>query len=176
MRELTQVALVLNSWTKSYTMIERLRRGASVVVPGDGTSLWTITHNTDFAQGLVGLLGHPGALGHAFHITSDEALTWDQLYTITAAAAGAPPPRIVHIASDFLSACVPDWTGTLLGDKIHSALFDTSKLKRFVPGFAATTPYHTGIARTLAWFDADPARRVVDDSTNTTLDRVITAY
>jgi nucleoside-diphosphate-sugar epimerase len=171
----TQVPLVVNSWQLPYTAVARMRQGKSVIVPGDGTSLWTITHNSDFAEGLVGLIGHQQAIGHAFHITSDEVLTWDQLYTAVAAAAGVEA-KIVHIASDFIVACLPDMTGSLIGDKSASAVFDNSKIKRFVPGFCATTPFARGIRQTLAWFDADPARQQIDVEANQQWDRLISAY
>lgn len=171
----TQIALAVNSWAKSYTAVDRMRRGKKVIVPGDGSSLWVITHNTDFAKGLVGLLGHEQAIGHAFHITSDEVLCWDQFYRITAAAAGVEP-RLVHIPSDFIGACLPDKLGGLIGDKAVSVVFDNSKIKRFVPGFRATVPFGQGIRRTLAWFDADPARRQVDAEAGAAWDRVIEAY
>ncbi len=170
------VPLPVNSWLKGYTAIDRMRRGLPLIIPGDGLSLWTITHNSDFAKGLVGLLGHPGALGHAFHITSDEALTWNQIHQMTAEAAGVASPSFVHIASDFISACLPSMVGTLLGDKSNSAVFDNAKIKRFVPGFCATTRYRDGIARTVAWYDADPARRVVDTEACASWDRLIGAY
>ena len=112
------VPLPVNSWLKGYTAIERLRQGRPLIVPGDGLTLWTMTHNSDFAKGLVGLLGHAGSAGHAFHITSDEALTWDQLYRQTAEAAGVPAPRFVHIASDFITACLPGMVGTLIGTAV----------------------------------------------------------
>ena len=124
----------------------------------------------------MGLLGHPGAIGHAFHITSDEALTWNQIYQMTAEAAGVASPKLVHIASDFLSACVPSLTGTLLGDKSNSAVFDNTKIKRFVPGFNSTTRYRDGIARTIAWFDADASRRALDLEASQLWDRLIGAY
>jgi nucleoside-diphosphate-sugar epimerase len=152
-----------------------MRAGKSVVVPGDGTSLWTITHNSDFAVGLVGLLGRPEALGEGFNIVSDEVLTWDQIYRHTAAAAGADA-RIVHIASDFIAACMPEMSGTLIGDKAASAVFDTAKIKRLVPEFGTRTRYAEGIRRTIAWFDADPARQVVDAAIDARLDRLIAAY
>ena len=170
------VPLPVNSWLKGYTAIDRMRRGLPVIVPGDGLTLWTITHNTDLAKGLVGLLGHRGALGHAFHITSDEALTWDQIYRATAAAAGVDAPRLVHIASDFITACLPSMTGTLIGDKANSAVFDNAKIRRFVPGFQATTRYSEGIARTVAWYDADPSRKVLDTEASEKWDRLIAAY
>jgi nucleoside-diphosphate-sugar epimerase len=171
----TQVALAVNSWAKSYTVIDRMRRGKKVIVPGDGTSLWVITHNTDFAKGLVGLLGHEQAVGHAFHITSDEVMCWDQFYRITAEAAGAEP-NLIHIASDFIAACLPDKLGGLTGDKAVSVVFDNSKIKRFVPGYCATMPFGQGIRRTLAWFDADPVRRQVDVEADAAYDKLIEAY
>jgi nucleoside-diphosphate-sugar epimerase len=171
----TQIPLCVNSWPLPYTAIARMRAGRKVIVPGDGTSLWTITHNTDFALGFIGLLARPAAIGHAFNIMSDEVLTWDQLYQQTAAAAGVEA-RIVHIASDFIAACIPDMTGTLIGDKAGSAVFDTTKIKRFVPEFRAVTPYAEGIMRTIAWFDADPARQKVDAEMDADWDRLIDAY
>ncbi|HET6440718.1 MAG TPA: SDR family oxidoreductase [Anaeromyxobacter sp.] len=172
----TQIPLALNSWERSYTVVDRMRRGQPVIVPGDGTSLWTLTHNSDFARGLLGLLGNAQALGHAFHITSDEVLSWDQAYRAVAAAAGVARPELVHVASDFLVTCLPELAGTLLGDKATSVVMDNTKIKRFVPGFVATTPFREGIGRTLAWFDADPARRVVDEHTSREHDRILAAY
>lgn len=172
----TFVPLALNSRTHGYTNLARLRAGQPLIVPGDGLSLWTITHNTDFAKGLVGLLGHTGAIGQAFHLTSDEVLTWNQLYLAVAEAAGVAQPRLVHIASDFITACLPEVTGTLLGDKAHSAVFDNSKIKRFVPDYVATTRFRTGIARTIRWYDADPARQTVDHELSAKWDRLIAAY
>ena len=171
----TQIPLVLNSWTMPYTIIARMRRGREVIVPGDGTSLWPITHNSDFAKGLVGLLGHAQAIGHAFHITSDEVLCWDQLFRIVAGAAGVVP-RLLHIPSDFIAACLPEKLGTLLGDKAVSVVFDNSKIKRFVPEFRATVSFAEGMRRTMAWFDADPAHKMIDTEMDAAWDRLITAY
>jgi nucleoside-diphosphate-sugar epimerase len=171
-----QVPLVLNAWAQSWTAIDRMRRGAPVIIPGDGTSLWTITHNTDFGAGLVGLFGNPTTLGHAFHITSDEVLTWNQIFLQAAQAAGVNAPKFVHIPSDFLISCVPAVEGTLLGDKAVSAVFDNTKIKRFVPGFAARTPFALGIRQTIAWFDADPVRKQIDAATNQRWDKLVSAY
>jgi nucleoside-diphosphate-sugar epimerase len=171
-----QVPLALNAWTQSWTLVERLRRGAPVIVPGDGNSLWTITHNTDLARGLIGLFGNPAAIGEAFHITSDEVLTWNQIFRQAAAAAGVAEPQLVHMTSEFIISCLPALEGSLLGDKAVSAVFDNSKIKRFVPGFAARVPFAEGIKQTIAWFDADPERKVVDAETNRRLDRLIAAY
>lgn len=170
------IPLAMNSWQKSYTAVDRMRKGQPVIVPGDGTSLWTITHNSDFAKGLVGLLGNEAAFGHAFHITSDEVLTWDQIYLATARAAGVEEPHLVHIASDFIISCVPELEGSLLGDKATSVVMDNSKIKRFVPDFIATTRYADGIKQTIAAFDADPAKRVVDEDANERYDLLIKTY
>lgn len=171
----TLIPLVLNSWQQSYTAVDRMIRGKKVVVPGDGTSLWTITHNTDFAKGLVGLLGHAQAIGHAFHITSDEVLTWDQLFRIVGRAVGVEP-ELVHIPSDFIAACIPEKQGTLIGDKSVSVVFDNSKIKRFVADYCATTSFAEGIQKSLAWFDADPARKQIDLPLNGTIDKLISVY
>ena len=171
----TQIPLAVNSWAKSWTAVDRMRRGKKVIVPGDGTSLWVITHNTDLAKGLVGLLGREQAIGNAFHITSDEVMCWDQWYRIAAEAAGVEP-QLVHIPSDYLAACLPESRGGLLGDKAVSVVFDNSKIKRLVPDYCATVPFTQGIRRTIAWFDADPARRLVDEEANVNWDRLIDAY
>ncbi|MGA2136466.1 MAG: SDR family oxidoreductase [Bryobacteraceae bacterium] len=171
----TQIPLAVNSWAKSFTAVDRMRRGKKVIVPGDGSSLWVITHNTDFAKGLIGLLGNPQAIGHAFHITSDEVMTWNQFYQIVGAAAGAEP-QLVHIASDWIGACLPESLGGLLGDKSVSVVFDNAKIKRLVPGYQATTPFAEGIRQTMAWFDADPARQQIDQEANARWDKLIDAY
>jgi nucleoside-diphosphate-sugar epimerase len=171
----TQIPLVLNSWQQSYTAVDRMIRGQKMIVPGDGTSLWVVTHNSDFAKGLVGLLGHQQAIGHAFHITSDEVLTWDQLFRTVGAAIGVEP-QLVHIPSDFIVACIPEKLGTLTGDKSMSAVFDNSKIKRFVPGYCATTTFAEGVRQSLVWFNADPSRKQIDQQVNAALDKLISAY
>ena len=156
-------------------MVDRMLNGQKVIVPGDGSSLWVITHNTDFAKGFTGLLGHEQAIGHAFHITTDEVLTWDQLYRTVAEAVGVEA-RIVHIPSDFMIACLPEMEGTLVGDKCVSVVFDNSKIKRFVPEYVATTRFAQGIRRSLAWFDADPSRKLIDTRQNAVWDKLIGLY
>jgi len=158
-----------------YTGIDRMRKGKKVIVHGDGTSLWVLTHHEDFAKGFVGLLGNHHAIGHAFHITSDELLTWNQIYTILAHAAGVEP-QIVHVPSDLLAAFDPELGAGLLGDKAHSVIFDNNKIKRLVPDFAATIPFSQGAREIVAWFDADPARQEVDEQANHLFDRIIAAY
>jgi nucleoside-diphosphate-sugar epimerase len=171
----TQFPLAVNSWQQSYTAVDRMRRGKKVIVPGDGSSLWVITHNSDFAQGLVGLLGNRQAIGHAFHITSDEVMTWNQFYEITAQAAGVEA-RMVHIASDFVGACLPEEIGSLIGDKAASVVFDNSKIKRVVLGYCARVPFAQGIQRTMDWFDADSRRKQIDEEANASWNKLIDAY
>lgn len=170
----TVIPVAIGGWTE-YTIIDRMKKGRRIIVHGDGTSLWTITHAEDFAKGFVGLLGHRQAIGEAFHITSDEILTWNQIYQAVANAAGCEP-NITHIPSDFIVKCEPALKGSLLGDKAVSVVFDNAKIKRFVPDFRATIPFDQGIRRTLAWFEADPARQTVRKETNEMMDRILTSY
>ncbi|MBV9848560.1 MAG: SDR family oxidoreductase [Armatimonadetes bacterium] len=159
-----------------YTVIDRMRRGKKVVVHGDGTSLWVLTHHRDFAKAFVGLLGNPQTVGEAFHITSDEVLTWNQIYEIFARAAGAEAPQLVHVASEVIAAYSPGRAEGLLGDKMHSVIFDNAKVKRFVPDFAATIPLSLGAREIMAWYDADPARCKVDEGYDRLLDEIIAAH
>ncbi len=159
----------------TYTVADRMKKGLPVVVHGDGTSLWVVTHSEDFARGFLGLVGNPKAIGHAFHITTDEVLTWNQIYDILADALGVKP-NVVHIASDFIARVAPHMGPNLIGDKAHSVVFDNSKIKAFVPGFQATIPFHEGVRRTLAWFDADEKRRLVNDTINEDMERILAAY
>jgi len=171
----TLVPLAVNAWGKTFTAVERMRRGLPVIVPGDGLTLWTMTHSTDFARGLVGLLGRRAAIGHAFHITSDEVLSWNQIYQAAAEAAGVSAPKLVHLASEFIAAGVPEAAGSLLGDKANCAVFDNSKIKRFVPEYLASTRFSDGIRQSIAWFDEDPARRIIDEQANARWDALLAA-
>lgn len=171
----TQIPLCVGSWDHPYTVIDRMRKGEKIIVPGDGTSLWVVTWNGDFAKAFVGLMGLGDSVGQAFHITSDEVLTWDQIYQEAARAAGVEP-RLIHIPSELITAYDPQAVGSLLGDKVHSTVFDNSKIKRFVPGFSADVTWSEGVRRALAWMDADPARRTVDAEANQRWDTIIAAY
>jgi nucleoside-diphosphate-sugar epimerase len=159
---------------QDYTVVDRMRRGQPIVCHGDGTGLWTMTASADFAVGLVGLLGHPQALGEAFHITSDEVLSWRAIYEAMARAA-ACEVELVYVPSELIARFYPERGGSLLGDKAWSVVFDNAKIKRLVPGYVARIPFAEGIARSIAWYDADPSRRVVSAETNQRLDRVIAA-
>ena len=158
-----------------WTVVQRMRDGKEVVVHGDGTSLWTLTHNTDFAQGFVPLLAHPRTVGEAFHITGDDVLTWDAIAHALAAAAGTTA-RIVHVPSDVIAAEDPDWGAGLLGDKAHSMVFDTTKVRRLVPDFHPSVPFERGAREIVAWHDADPARRRVDGAMDALMDRLVERF
>jgi len=158
-----------------YTVIDRMVRGKPVIVHGDGTSLWTLTHNTDFAKGFIGLLGNIRARGEIFHITSDEWLTWNQIYLMLAEAAGVTP-QLVHIPSELIAAYHRGIGDSLLGDKTHSAIFDNSKIKQVVPDFVCTTPFSRGAEEIIAWYRADPARQKVDAEFDNLCDRIIENY
>lgn len=158
-----------------YTVIDRMRQGKKVIVYGDGTSLWTLTHHKDFAVGFVGLLGNDRAVGDAFHITNDEILTWNQIFNLMADAAGVEP-NMVHIPSDFIAAFDPEWGAGLLGDKAHSKFFDNTKIKRTVPDFNPIIPFNQGAKEMIAYYDSDPSHQTIDSDKNQMMDRIIAAY
>jgi len=169
-----------NSRSAPWTIAERLRSGKPIIVPGDGTSLWTMTHAADFAKGLAGLLGQACTIGQAYHITSDEVSTWDQYALELAAALGISKSQcqsqIVHIASDFIGAFSPSHYGGLMGDKSRSLIFNNNKLRSVVPGYKATIPFREGIRNTVAWFDSHPELQTVDAEFNSLCERILDAY
>jgi nucleoside-diphosphate-sugar epimerase len=158
-----------------WTSLARMLAGKPVIVHGDGTSLWTVTHNTDFARAFVPLLGHPRTLGEAFHITSDDVLTWDQIAYALGAALGVTP-RIVHVPSDVIAAHDPEWGAGLLGDKTHPAVFDNAKVKSVVPGWHAVIPFERGAREIADWYLADPARQVVDEQLDALMDKLAASF
>lgn len=170
----TVIPVAIGGWTE-FTIIDRIRKGKPIIVHGDGSSIWTITHSTDFAKGFVGLLGHQQAIGQAFHITSDELLTWNQIYEAVMYAAGAQT-EMVHISSDFIVNHDETQRGNLHGDKAVSAIFDNSKIKRFVPDYLATIPFRQGMKETIDWLEADSSRVQINLETDRWMDRVIAAY
>jgi nucleoside-diphosphate-sugar epimerase len=155
-----------------YTVIHRMRQGKPIVVHGDGTSLWTLTHHEDFARAFVGLLGNARAVGDVFHITSDEWLTWDQIHTMLADAAKTQAD-IIHLPSEIIAKHDPEWGDSLLGDKTHSMIFDNSKVKRLVRGWEAKIPFSRGAEEIMAYYDADPIRQVVDKAFDATMDKLV---
>jgi nucleoside-diphosphate-sugar epimerase len=158
-----------------WTALARMRAGKEVVVHGDGTSLWTLTHSADFARGFVPLLGHPRTIGDAFHITSDDVLTWNQIAEALAAAAGVTA-RLVHVPSDAIAAADAAWGAGLLGDKSHSMVFDNSKLRSVVPDYRAEIPFEQGAREIVCWHDEDPARRQADARLDAVMDKLVAAY
>lgn len=160
-----------------WTVVDRIARGAEIPVHGDGTSLWTLTHAEDFAQGLVGLLGNSRAIGEIFNITGDDVFTWDQIYTIVAHALGVQP-LLVHVPSEFYPLVAPEWfwSGEMVGDLGHSALFDNAKIRRFVPGFAPRLTFERAVVRMLEWRAEHVELAQGDAATEEVLDRIVDAY
>ena len=154
-----------------WTTLARMRAGRPVIVHGDGTSLWTVTHNTDFARAFVPLLGHSRTVGEAFHITSDDVLTWDQIARALGAAFGVEP-TIVHVPSDVIAAADPEWGAGLLGDKAHSVTFDNSKLRSVVPGWHAVVPFEQGARAIADWYLSHPDWQVVDERADALMDKL----
>ena len=170
----TVIPVPIGGWT-DYTIVDRIKKGKKIIVHGDGTSLFTITHADDFAKGFLGLLGHQQAIGESFHITSDEILTWNQIHQAMAKAVGCEA-KIVHISSDLLAAFDEELRGSLLGDKATSIIFDNAKIKRFVPEFKAVIPFNRGIQRTIDWFESNTSRQVIKKETNDWIDKIINQY
>jgi len=171
--------VTLAGW-EEYTVVDRIKKGLPIVVQGDGTSLWTLTHADDFAKGFIGLLDNQHAIGESFHITSDEVLSWNQIYQTLANAAGCEA-KLVHIPSEYIADYAdkhgfPSERGSLLGDKAYCGIFDNSKIKKFVPGFHATIPFSEGIKQTLEWFESDASRMVIKAETNRFLNELIEKY
>jgi nucleoside-diphosphate-sugar epimerase len=158
-----------------WTVLGRMLAGKPVIVHGDGTSLWTLTHHDDFARAFVPLLGHPRTLGEAIHITSDDVLTWNQIAVSLAAALGVTP-RLVHVPSDAIAAADPEWGAGLLGDKAHSMVFDNAKLRGIVPGWRAVIPFERGARQIVDWYLADPARQVTDAALDAVMDKLAAAW
>lgn len=159
----------------SWQVISRMIEGKKVIIHGDGSSLWTMTHNSDFAKGFTGLMGNIHAIGEAVQITSDETLTWNQIYQTVADALGVEL-RPCYVSSDFLDRCSKyDFRGSLLGDKANSVVFDNAKLKRLVPDFVATKRFDTGVRETIANILAHPELQKEDPQFDAWCDRVVEA-
>lgn len=168
----TSVPVSLHGKRGSFSVVERIRRGKPVIVPGDGLTLWTLTHNSDFAKAFVGLMGNVHAIGETYQIMSDESLTWNQIYETVGAALGVRP-NLVHIASEALCACSANFVGELIGDKSNTVIFDNTKVKRAVPGFTATVRFDEGVRRTLAYLYSHPEAQVPDPDFDAWTDAVL---
>lgn len=171
----TQIPFAVGSWQHPWTVIDRMKRGQKVIIPGDGTSLWVLTWNADFAKGLIGLLGNEKAVGEAFQITSDEVLSWEQIYLEAYRALGLAP-NLVHIPSDLIAKYWPHAYGSLIGDKSNSVVFDNSKIKGFIPDFQCEVTWSEGLRRSLAWFENHPEYQTIDRELNSIWDALIGAY
>lgn len=172
---LSQIPFGVSSWQHPWTVIDRMKRRQKVIVPGDGTSLWVLTWNADFAKGLIGLLGNKKAIGEAFQITSDEVLSWNQIYLEAYQALGLEP-NVIHIPSDLIAAYHPHSLGSLIGDKSNSVVFDNNKIKRFVPDYSCEVAWTEGVRRSLEWFEAHPEFQTIDHEMNSIWDGIISAY
>lgn len=169
------IPFAVNSWTHPWTLADRILKGKKVIVPGDGTSLWCITHNTDFARGFVGLLGNTQTLGQAFHITSDEVKTWDQYLNEIGAALGVKP-RPVHMTSECIARFLPEFEAPLLGDASHSFVLDNRKIKAWVPEYRATKRFEQGIRQSIAYYQKYLELQTVDEELDVRMDRALAAY
>jgi nucleoside-diphosphate-sugar epimerase len=158
-----------------WTVMDRMLKGKPVIVHGDGTSLWTMTYNADFAKGFVGLFGKPQTIGETYHITSDEWLTWNQIYEAVANAFGVTP-KLVHIPSDLIARYDPVWGDSLLGDKSHSFMLDNRKIKALVPDFVCETPFREGVLKVSDWYVAHPEHQIVDSNYEAIYESILSAY
>lgn len=157
-----------------YTIIDRIRRGKPLLIHGDGTSLWTLTHHRDFARAFLGLLGESQAIGEAYHITSDEWLTWNEIARLLGNAVGVEA-QLAHVPAETVARFDPGWGDSLLGDKSHCSIFDNSKIRGIVLGFAAEIPFSQGAREIVGWYDANPNRQLVDNTFDQLMDRIIAA-
>jgi len=158
-----------------YTALHRIHEGKKVIIHGDGTSLWTLTHHQDFAAGFIALLGNSETIGEAYHITSDEVLTWNQICLIFAESIGVQP-NIVHIPSDFIYQFDKDWGDGLLGDKSHSMIFDNTKIKQLNPAYQAKIPFKEGVKEIIAWYAEEPGRGEIDKNWDSKIDEIISHF
>jgi nucleoside-diphosphate-sugar epimerase len=165
--------LIPTDW--GYTVLDRMIKGKKIIIHGDGTSLWVMTHNTDFAVGFIGLFGKEKAIGEAFHITSDELLTWNQIYSLLAKELGVEL-KYVHIASDFIAKFDKDMGANLLGDKAHSVIFDNTKIKTLVPEFNPVIKFEEGVKGIISWYKNNPTWQKVDNKIDGLIDKIIREY
>lgn len=175
--DMRSVPLGIHGSKGSYQVVKRMMEGKKVLIQGDGTSLWTMTYNSDFAEGFVGLMGNIHAIGESVQITSDESLTWNQIYQAIADALGVPL-KACHVSSEFLAQCCPqewDLQGSLIGDKSNTVVFDNSKLKRLVPGYTATVRFDQGMRIAVDYVLSHPECQIEDPEFDSWCDSVIKA-
>lgn len=171
----SQIPLCVTSWLHPWTIIDRMQRGQKIIIPGDGTSLWVLTWHADFAKGLVGLLGEKNAIGEVFQITSDQVLSWNQIYLEVYQALGQAR-NVVYIPSDYIARFDSEAVGSLIGDKSNSVVFDNSKIKKYVPDYHCEVTWADGLRRSLAWFESHPEFQTIDMESNLIWDKIISGY
>ena len=163
-----------------WTIVDRMRRGADIIIPGDGTSFWTVTHARDVAVGIVGLLGNERAFGQEVNVTGREAPTWKGIYAAIAKAAGLTGPQFraiaIHVPTEAIVAAIPEAAPSLYGDKMHGAVYDTAKIRSLVPDFSPRVPFAVGVAESVSWFEANPERQTIDDEVNDAFDELGRTY
>ncbi|MDR1972332.1 MAG: NAD-dependent epimerase/dehydratase family protein [Treponema sp.] len=169
------IPFIFTSWRCPWTLVDRLEKGLPIIVPGDGQSCFTITHASDFAVGFVGLMGNYNAAGHAFHITGEEALTWNQYLELIERIVGKKA-QVVHIATDLIVKTLPHLHDDLMGDKTVNFLFDNSKLRRFVPGFAPRISYYEGVKASIEYLRSRPELQTIDEEYTANYDKILAAY
>jgi nucleoside-diphosphate-sugar epimerase len=162
--------------SSSFTFAVRLEQGKPVFVPDKGENPWTLTAASDFACGLAGLVGNSKAIGEAFHITSDEVLTWNQIVSEIAQAMGATAPNVAKVPTDFICRIAPQMTGSLKGDKAQPGVFDNSKIKRVVPGFECRKPFRVGVRESVDWLRQHPEAQNLNPKIDVLCDRMVEAW
>jgi len=171
----TKLITIIKTWGGEYGHIDRLLKGKPIIIPGDGTSLWTITHHSDFAQAFVPLLGEPRAYGEAYHITSDKVYTWDRLNDIIAHCLNVTP-NVVHIPTDFILRYLPHMEGDLLGDKTWSAIFDNSKIKTIAKEYVSKVFYEDIAPNAVKHYVNNPKLQNIDLEFEKVYDQIIIDY
>ena len=170
-----QLMLTVKEWGSEYTLIDRIMKGLPYIIPGDGTSLWTITHNTDFAKAFIKVLGNPKTYGEDYHITSDKVYTWEQLYNITCDALGVKP-NPVHIPTDFILRYMPHKTGEFYGDKHYSVIFDNKKIKSIAPDYKSTTNYEDVVSKAIDHYKNTKELQSINKEMNDLYEQIIKDY
>jgi len=162
--------------SSSYTFARRIEQRKAVFIPDEGENPWTLTSARDFAIGLAGLAGHPSAIGETFHITSDEVLTWNQIYAEISAALGIDQPQVIKIPTEVICEIAPSLTGKLKGDKAHPGIFDNTKIKRFVPDFECRVPFRVGVRESVEWLKSNPDQQNLNLQIDGLIEGVIAAW
>jgi nucleoside-diphosphate-sugar epimerase len=170
----SSVPLAIHGKNGTWQVIDRIMKGKPVIIHGDGSSLWTVTHNSDFAKAFIGIMGNHAAIGEAIHITSDEAITWDKIYDCIGEALNVEVKKI-HVSTDFLVECQVDLEGGLIGDKTNTVVFDNSKIKRLVPDFVATVRFDQGVKLSIEYLLSHPELQIADEEFDLFCDKIIKA-